>query len=150
MHRSSDDHRARQTPHEPVRLPGRMQSDGACPHSRSTSYPPVALPKLGSAISVTVRIRRRVSSLGGQIEECALSFLSLFRRHRLDIASAGNSRGGNDLREFPERCSERDPFARSAGQNREGAPTTAANRQARQRGCRVPYIALRHNHSTGP
>ncbi len=29
-------------------------------------------------------------------------------------------------------------------------PTVLGNPQARRRGCRVPYMTLRHNHSTGP
>jgi hypothetical protein len=50
-------------------------------------------------------------------EERALSFVSLFRRQRVAVASAGRIRDINGLRGFPETGSEHDPVRRSASRN---------------------------------
>jgi hypothetical protein len=137
MHRSSEFHRARQTPCRSVRLPGRTDPAGR-PFLRS---------KTNSETCVTIRIRwqaplivgrrpRRRYDLCRKYRECrkilgddgiactwlstrrakerALSFLSLFRRQCPAAAGAGSIRRINGLPGLPEKRSGRDSVRGSA------------------------------------
>jgi hypothetical protein len=137
MHRSSEFHRAQQTPCRP------------CPSARPAGPGRFRQPFLrletNIETSVTVRICRQTplmvgrhrgtatTSLGNignaanspmnrtwpsmhRAKERALSFLSLFRRQCQAAATAGKIKRINGLPGFPEKRSERDHVCRSAGQ----------------------------------